>query len=95
MSVDNSKVAFLGILICALSLLDFTGQTFHLRKQYRDLPGRRKWQIKNAIYELLFGVGALLSQPVQKLDYRPLTVMVGCLTIAAFILMVLNDKKLK
>ena len=95
MGKENSIVLFLGVLTCALSLLDFTGQTFHIKKQYRDLPWRRKWQIKNGIYELTFGGGVLLLQPIQKLNFRPLTVVVGCLAIAAFILMILNDNKLK
>ena len=95
MGKENSIVLFLGVLTCALSLLDFTGQTFHIKKQYRDLPWRRKWQIKNGIYELTFGGGGLLLQPIQKLNFRPLTVVVGCLAIAAFILMILNDNKLK
>ena len=95
MSKENSVILFLGILTCALSLLDFTGQTFHIKRQYRDLPWRRQWQIKNAIYELTFGGGVLLLQPIQKLNFRPLTVVVGCLAIIAFILMVLNDSALK
>ena len=95
MGKENSIVLFLGVLTCALSLLDFTGQTFHIKKQYRDLPWRRKWQIKSGIYELTFGGGVLLLQPIQKLNFRPLTVVVGCLAIAAFILMILNDNKLK
>ena len=95
MSKENSVILFLGILTCALSLLDFSGQTFHIKRQYRDLPWRRKWQIKNAIYELTFGGGVLLLQPIQKLNFRPLTVVVGCLAIIAFILMILNDSALK
>lgn len=46
MGKENSIVLFLGVLTCALSLLDFTGQTFHIKSNIATFLGEENGKLK-------------------------------------------------
>ena len=48
-----------GVIFWGLALMDFLKMDCAVKETYRDLPGRKKWQRKKAIYEALIGVVAI------------------------------------
>lgn len=88
--MDNLITCLFGLHFCYRSFRDFSGREDHLQEKYRNLPGRKKWQKRNAIFEAVIGAGTILFILFQKV--RPAVLILGPAVILAFVLIIINNK---
>lgn len=89
--MNNLIIILFAMYFCYRSFRDFAGDDEAIRKEYRELPGRRKWQRNKAILEMIIGVGTIMFVLCQR--EKIATIVIGICVLFAFVLTIINNKK--
>ncbi|WP_050622436.1 hypothetical protein [Clostridium phoceensis] len=89
--MDNLIIILFSMYFCYRSFRDFAGDDEAIRKEYRELPGRKKWQKNKAILEMIIGVGTIIFVLCQR--EKIATIVIGIAVLFAFVLSIINNKK--
>ena len=89
--MDNIITILFAMYFCYRSFQDFSGDNKAIRVEYRELLGRKKWQKKKAVLEMVIGLGTILFMLFYTI--KMVVIAVGTIVLLAFILMILNNKK--
>lgn len=86
----NVVFVLCGVTFCFWSLLDFIGFDKMLLVEYRELPGRKRWQRRKSLMEGVIGVGAIFFLVFEQ--YQIISGFIGIIVLITFVLLIFNNK---